>query len=296
VAATSFDYEVSHRNRLGHERVRRYTSDEPLAPGAVVWLEDGRNWLIDEVDGQRATAKPARYRLVLRHPDDRRELGAIRRHAPGSPHLGHTFTTLEDGRPVSWTVVDERLARDDEGEPYLELLAERDYAENDGDVADHELEHTLERRAEEDLPEAASAMFERAERMGQSVELVALDPGEVPDWEAGERFIDALVIEEIPDDLLEQCGVDPNNDPRETWLPKVQERLREDLRLFRDDIEGDHDQIEEWDFRGGRVFAAIGTRDDESDPLSGHGWMARLVDADVHGAAGFVRVRKVDVV
>jgi hypothetical protein len=104
------------------------------------------------------------------------------------------------------------------------------------------------------------------------------------------------VIEEIPDDLLEQCGVDPDNDPRESWLPKVQERLREDLRLFRDDVEGDHDQIEEWDFRGGRVFAALGELDDESDPVSGYGWMCRLVDAEVHGAAGFVRVRKAELV
>ena len=296
MTATRFDYEVSHLNRLGHERVHRYSSDEPLVPGSVVLLEDGRHWLIEHVEGERATAKPARYRLVLHHPDDRREVGALRRHLPGSPRPGHAFTTVEDGQPLSWVVADERLERDDEGEPFLELVAERDFAEQDGDVPDHELEHTLARGAEEELPEEASSLLERADRMRQSVELVALEPGEPPEWDAASRFIDALVIEEIPDDLLEQCGVDPNGDPRESWLAKVQERLREDLRLFRDDVERDHDQIEEWDFRGGRIFAAFGTPDDESDPGSGYGWMCRLVDADALGAAGFVRVRKAELV
>lgn len=293
--ATRFDYEVSHRNRLGHERVHRYTSDEPLEPGSVVLLDDGRHWLVESVDGQRATAKPARYRLVLRHPDGREEVGALRRQVPGSPRPGHAFTTFEDGVPTSWSVVDERLARDDDGEPFLELLAERDYGEDEGDVPDHELEHTLA-RAEDELPEAAAALFDRAERSGENLELVALDPGEVPDWDAAERFIAALVIEEINDDLLVRCGVDPDGDPRESWLPKVQGRLREDLALFRGDVEGDHDQIEEWDFRGGRVFAAIGTPDAESDPLSGYGSMCRLLDAEALGAAGFVRVRKTELV
>jgi hypothetical protein len=292
--ATRFDYEVSHRNRLGHEHVHRYTSDEPLEPGAIVVLEDGRQWLVDAVDGQRATAKPARYRLVLQHPDDREEVGAMRRHVPGSPRPGHAFTTFEDGAPTSWSVVDERLARDDDG-PFLELRAERDYGEDEGDVPDHELEHTLA-RGEDEPPEAAAALFDRAERGGANVELVALDPGEAPDWGAAERFVDALVIEEINDDLLVRCGVDPNADPRESWLAKVQGRLRDDLALFRGDVEGDHDQIEEWDFRGGRVFAATGTPEAESDPLSGYGSMCRLLDAEALGAAGFVRVRKTELV
>src|SRR5437762_1570900 len=77
----------------------------------------------------RAFAKPARYRLRLRHPDGREELGAMRRFRPDSPRLGHTLTTLEDGHPISWQVLGEQLARDEEGEPYLDLLGERDYAE-----------------------------------------------------------------------------------------------------------------------------------------------------------------------
>ena len=49
--------------------------------------------------------------------------------------------------------------------------------------------------------------------------------------------------------------------------------------------------------RGGRAPHDAGEneeQDDESDPLSGHGWLCRLVDAEVHGAAGFVRVRKAE--
>ena len=49
----------------------------------------------------------------------------------------------------------------------------------------------------------------------------------------------------------------------------VKERLRADLEAFRSDIEGDHDEIEEWDFRGGRIFASVGSYEDEFDPNSG---------------------------
>jgi hypothetical protein len=104
------------------------------------------------------------------------------------------------------------------------------------------------------------------------------------------------VLEEIERDLIEVCGVEPDRDPRETWLPTVQERLRVDLQLFRADIEGDHHEIEEWDFLGGRVFASVGSADDESNPDKGHGWMCRLVDAEALGAAGFERVRKAQLV
>ncbi len=124
------------------------------------------------------------------------------------------------------------------------------------------------------------------------VELVSLDPGEAPDWDEAERYVAALILEEIEDDLVEQCGVDPDRDPRETWLDIVKERLLEDLRRFRADIEGDHDEIEEWEFRGARVFASVGSTDDESNPDSGHGWLCRLLDASALGAAGFERVRR----
>jgi hypothetical protein len=86
----------------------------------------------------------------------------------------------------------------------------------------------------------------------------------------------------------------PDSDPRETWLGTVKERLRSDLQRFRADIESDHDQIEEWDFRDGRIFASVGSVDDEANPDVGHGWLSRLVDSGVLTVAGFRRVRKTE--
>jgi len=293
----AFTYEVVTLDRAGRERHRRYASEDALSPGDVIRL-DGRDWLIERVepDGDevlgRLLVKPARYRVRLQHPDGHEELGAFRRFRPDAPRLGHAFSTIEDGQPASWQVVDERLAYDEKAEPYLELLAERDFEELE-QLPDHELEHALAAR-EQALPAAASAVFARAEAGGLSLELVALEPGEEPDWEAAVSYIDALILEEIEDDLFELCGVDTDGDRPESWLPKVKERLRSDLEGFRGDIEGDHDQIEEWDFRDGRIFASVGHADDEADPNSGHGWMCRLVEASALGAAGLERVRKAE--
>ena len=283
-------YEIVARTRAGKERIHPYASEDPLEVGEVLRLE-GRYWLIESIDGSRAVAEPARYRLTLRHPDGREEVGAFRRFRPGSPRLGHSLATIEDSQPVNWQVVDQRLARDEDGAPYLELVAERDFSEVE-ERSDHELEHAFARREEEELPKAAAAAFARAEAAGLSVELVALEAGEEPDWAEAERYIDALILEEVEDDLIELCGVDVARDPRDTWLAKVKERLLEDLRLFRDDVEGDHDAIEEWSFRGARILVSVGSHDGEADPDSGHGWMCRLVDSSALTAAGFQRVQK----
>jgi hypothetical protein len=293
--STAIRYEVVTVTRWGKERLRQYTREDELKPGDVVVL-DGRQWLVERVDPAgdsgraRAFAQPARYRLLLRHPDGREEAGAFRRVQPGAPRLGHSLTTIEHGSAVSWQVVDERLERDADGAPYLKLVAERDFSELE-ELPDHELEHALAAR-EEELPAAAEATFARAEQAGYAVELVALDAGEAPDWPEAEEYLDALVLDEIEDDLLELCGVNPDRDPRDSWLDTVKERLRSDLEQFRGDIEGDHHEIEEWDFRGGRIFASVGSFDDEADPNSGHGWMCRLLDGGVLAAAGFARMRK----
>lgn len=285
-------YELVHRTRSGSERVHPFTSEETLAPGSVV-RNEGRDWLVEGLDGTRVTLKPARYRLRLRHPDGREEFGAMRRYRSDAPRVGHTFSTVEDGAPASWQVVDEQLARDEAGEPYLELTAERDYSEQDDSptLPEHELEHAFAR--EDDASEAAATLA-RADEAGLYAELMALEPGEAPDWAEAQAFLDSLGLEEIHDDLLVRSGVDPNRDPQDSWLDIVKERLRADLDQFRADVEGNHDQIEEWDFRGGRVFAAIGSYDDEANPESGHGWMTRLYDAGVLEAAGFRRVRKAE--
>jgi hypothetical protein len=283
-------YELVHVNRLGHERDHPYTSEDELSPGSIVRF-DGRDWIVDRLEGSRVLLEPARYRLLLRHPDGREEAGAFRRFRLDAPRSGHTFSTVVDGEPVSWQVADERLARDEQGKPFLELTAERDYSEREDapGLPEHELEHALAR--DDDLSEAEAGLA-RAEEAGLLVELVALEPGEAPDWDEATRYIDALIIEEIEDDLLVLCGVDPDRDPPESWIETVKGRLLADLESFRADIEANHDQIEEWDFRDGRVFAAIGSFDDQRDPLSGFGWMSRLVDASATNAAGLSRIRK----
>jgi hypothetical protein len=287
----AFRYEVVTTSRTGAERVQPFTAENALAPGDVLRLS-GRDWLVLTVEDGRVVAGPARYRLRLRHPDGREELGAFRRFRPDAPRVGHAFATLEDGRPASWHVVEERLELDEEGEPYLDVVAERDFGEFE-ELPSHELEHAIAAQ-DEVLPVGAATALARAEAAGLAVELVALDPGEAPDWEAAESYIDALILEEIEDDLLEMCGVHPNRDPRETWLATVKERLREDLAHFRSDSEGDHLQILEWSFRDGRIFASVGSDEDESDPASGHGWICRLVDASALSAAGFERVRRAE--
>jgi hypothetical protein len=285
-----YHYEVAVRHPPGAEHVHPYASHEPLEPGEVIRLE-GRYWLIESLDGTRALAKPARYGLVLRHPDGTEEAGAIRRFGPESPGLGHAFSTIEDNQPASWQVVDEHLARDGDGEPYLELVAERDFTEVE-EPPDHELEHTLSEGLEDELPDSAQEIFARAGEEGNSLELVALEPGEEPDWPETQNYIDALTLDLVEDDLLELCGVDTRRQPQESWLATVKERLTEDRDSFRADMEGEADQIEEWSFRGGRIFATVGTPDDQANPESGHGWMCRLLDAGVLRVAGFERVKK----
>jgi hypothetical protein len=290
-----FHYDIVAHTRAGTERVHRYATDDPLEVGSVVRLE-GRFWLIERIepDGDevsaRAFATRGRYRLRLQHPDGREEVGAMRRFRPDAPSMGHTFSTLEDGRAISWEVTDRQLARDDEG-AYLDLIARRDFSEVE-EVPDHELEHALARRQDEEVPDSAEATFARAEEEGLELELVALEPGEEPDWPETDRYIDALTLDLIEDDLVALCGVDTGRDPQDTWLATIKNRLSEDRDAFRADIEGEHDQIEEWDFRDGRIFASLGTHEEEADPDSGHGWMCRLLDAGVLRVAGLQRVRK----
>jgi len=284
----AFSYRLVTHDRTGREHARPYTSQEPLAPGSVVLL-GGRYWLVERVDDAAVQARSARYRLTLRHPDGHEEAGAFRRFRADAPTVGHQLATYENGEPVSWAVVEQRLARDDAGEPFLESIAERDHSEVES-LPDHQLEHALE----QDRDGAVAILLElvRATRAGMAVELVALEAGRAPDWQEASRYLESLILEELEDDLIEQCGVDTRRDPQERWLDTVKRRLRDDLDSFRTDAEGLHDEIEEWDFQGRRIFAAIGSFDDDSNPVSGYGWMCRLVDAGVLQAASFYRARK----
>ncbi len=286
-------YDVVVEDRSGRRRVHRYASDEPILPGQVLRLE-GRYWLVVGVRTDAAPAtvvvKPARYAVRLRHPDGREELGAFRRYRPHAPRLGHVLATIEDGQPVSWQVVEERLAHDADGEPYLDLVAERDYGEVE-EPASHELEHALARR-DAQAPGTAAAVLSRAERVGLAVELVALEPGQSPDWAQARRYLEGLVLDEIADGLLELCGVDPDRDPRETWLATVKERLLTDLERLRADVEERRGGVEEWELLDGRVLAAVGSVEEEASPDSAYGRLCRLVDASALAAAGFHRAYK----
>src|SRR5712692_5820710 len=119
-------YEIVTSTRGGKARSHPYVSDTLIRRGDVVVLA-GRYWLVAELEDGRAVAKPARYRLVLRYPDGREEAGGFRRFRVDAPRLGHVFTTSPEGEPWAWVVVDERLEPDEDGEPYLELVAERDF-------------------------------------------------------------------------------------------------------------------------------------------------------------------------
>jgi hypothetical protein len=285
----AFSYEIITRNRTGQEHVRPFTSADALAPGTVVLLA-GRYWLAERVEQERVYAGPARYRLTLRHPDGRREEGAFRRFRADAPAVGHQFTTLANGAPISWAVLEQSLAHDAGGDPFLESIAERDYAEAES-LPDHELEHALERDQSDDTA-AAAATLSRAAEAGLAIELVALEAGAAPDWEEASSYLESLILEELEDDLIEQCGVNPGRDRQEIWLDIVKRRLRNDLDSFRTDIESLHDEIEEWVFHDARIFAAVGRFDDDLNPSSGFGWMCRLVDSGVLLAAGFYRARK----
>ncbi len=290
----SVHYELHTRSRSGRDHVERdYVFDRPLGEGDLVTFR-GERWIVDRVEDDaerpRAVAVPARYRLDLRHEDGSHELGAFRRFRNDGPGIGHAFTTVVDGEPISWQVTEEQVARDESGGPYIEFVAERDFSERE-ELPNHELEHLGD---DAEPPEGGAAVLARAREPGARMELVALDPGSEPDWEEAETYISALILEEFSDYLLEVSGIDFEREPRETWAAKAQERLRSDLELFRDDIEGDRDEIEEWDSDGARIFASVGRWEDEAAPDKGHGWMVRLVDASALSAAGFHRVRKVD--
>src|SRR3954468_17384394 len=202
-------YEIVTHDRAGRERVHPYAGENALAPGSVVLL-GGRYWLVVQVERQRVQAHLARYRLALQHPDGRRETGAFRRFRADAPSQGHQLITFEKGVPISWAVVDQRLACDDAGEPFLESIAERDYAEAES-LPDHELEHTLERENDDDTA-AAAATLSRAAEAGLAIELVGLEAGQAPDWDEASSYLESLILEELEDDLIEQCGVNPGRD------------------------------------------------------------------------------------
>ena len=234
--------------------------------------------------------EPARYRLVLRHPDGRTEAGAFRRYRSDAPRIGHSFSDdrrrrsrqlAGRGRPAA-------ARRAGQAVPRADRRARLQRGRGAPDLPEHELEHALAR--DDDRDDAVAALA-RAEEAGQLVELVALEPGEAPDWDEAGRYIDALILEEIEDDLFELCGVDTRNDSQDTWLETVKARLHEDLRASARTSRATTTRSRS----GISVTAACSPRSAlrrPGDPDVGHGWLSRLVDSSASAAAGFTRVRK----
>ena len=97
-----FQYLVVTRRRTGKERVHECVRGAARA-GDVLRL-DGRYWLVASIEaGQdapaRAVAVPARYRLRLRHPDGREELGGLRRFRPTLPGSAIASRLSKTGSP-----------------------------------------------------------------------------------------------------------------------------------------------------------------------------------------------------
>jgi hypothetical protein len=291
------DYNVILPSRHGNAQAHRHrlSTANDLRVGDVVRVTGGR-WIVDELreaGGEReARLEPARFRVVLLQPDGREEAGAVRRLRDDSLGVGHAFTTADETgtHRLRWDVVADRFVRDEGGRPLIEFVAEHGLHGRER-VPDHELEHRFAQQG--DLAEARAAL-EFATAAGLAVELVELEPDRDPDWDEARALLEALVIEEVGEDLLERCGIKPERDLPETWIDLVRLRLRADLTSFRGDVEGPHRQIHEWHIGPRRVFASIGTWESEADPDSGHGWLCRLVDGDVLGAAGFVRLREIE--
>jgi hypothetical protein len=126
------------------------------------------------------------------------------------------------------------------------------------------------------------------------LELIALVEGRAPDWQEAGVYVDSLVLAEVGDDLLLECGVDAEGRPREAWLAAVKERLRSDLEALRRELDDTHGDIELWELGGTRIYVAAGGSGCELDPASACGWLCRLGDSGALAAAGFERLRRAD--
>ncbi len=219
-------YELVHTSRTGTERVHPFATDEPLEPGSFVRYE-GRYWLIERLDGSRAIAKPGRYRLELRHPRrprrGRRLPPLPARRAGDRPHVHHcrgrTAGELGGAR-TGGSLTTSRTSRTSSSS----RTATTRSSTRTSPTTSSSTRSPAARSSE--LPASVEEAFARAEREGLSAELVALDPGEEPDWTEAASSIDALILEEIEDDLIEQCGVDPRTDPRGELAPEDQRTAR----------------------------------------------------------------------
>ena len=202
----------------------------------------------------------------------------MRRMRPDGPRLGHSFTTIEDGAPVSWSVIDEEFAHDEQGEPFLDLVAERDYGEAEGDLPDHELEHALTARSDE-VPDAARERIDEATRLGFAIESSRSSRTRLPDWEEARRYIETLSLDTIADDLLELCGVDTEELAKGHGSKPSSRASATTSSSFSADVKGTTTRSRSGISTTAASSPRVGSVADESDPDRGHGWLCRLLDA-----------------
>ena len=148
----------------------------------------------------------------------------------------------------------------------------------------------------DELPPSAGRVSTRAEQTGLAIELVALDARRVAGRDEAVRYIEALGSRRSRTTCSSFAGCVPartqrhlarhRQDPAVARISRSSASRRQARRTIRS---------RSGSFRDGRIFASIGSQDDESAPDRGHGWMCRLVDAGVltavDRAASQVRAR-----
>jgi hypothetical protein len=175
------------------------------------------------------------------------------------------------------------------GEPFLESIAGRDYADTES-LPDHQLEHALEQQRDD--TSTADTVLARATVPGLAIELVGLEGSQAPGWDEATRYLDSLTSRNSRTICSSNAASIPAAIRGERGWTRPSGAFATISTASAPTSERGHDQTEEWDFHGDKIFAAQGSFDDDANPDSGYGWMCRLVDAGDLQAAGFYRVRK----
>ena len=234
---------------------------------------DGRDWLVDAVeegDTARVVAKPARYRLRLRHPDGREELGAFRRMRAGQPA---TRPLVHDARGRGSrqlgassrrrSPTTSRTSRSSTSSPSATTARPRATCP------------TTSSSTRSPASADGSGRRQGVDRRGDA--LRACRSSSPRSSRTRRRTGRRLAATSRPSvstrsrTTCSSCAASTRGDDSEgTWLETVQARLRDDLESFSADVEGDHDEIEEWDFhRRPRLRLRGLGPDDEVRPRQG---------------------------
>ena len=253
--------------RSGKERVHPYTSEEPLAPGDVVRYE-GRDWLVERLDGTRVAAEAGALPAAATAP--RRARGARRvpalpaRRSPGRAHLQHAR-----GRAAGELAGRRRAARrrDEHGEPVprpdrrarLQRARGRAAACPSTSSSTRSRARTTPRGGGRGAGARRGGGPVRRARRARAGRGARLGRGRGVHRRArarGDRGRPARALRRrTPTAIRARRGSTPS---RSGCAPISSGSGH--------DVEGDHDEIEEWEFRDGRIFAAVGSFEERGGP------------------------------